>query len=209
MQDTTAWIQNIAFGVDGLVPAIAQEWETGQVLMLAYMNEEALRMTLETKQATYYSRSRQQLWIKGESSGHTQQLHSIAYDCDADAILLQVTQQGAACHTGEHSCFHHPVFDDGEKAPNAQAVADEFATIMARKQQPKEDSYTNYLFDNGMDKICKKIGEEATEVVIACKNASAEELVYESADLIYHLLVAMAELGVTPEDVYKEMRNRA
>jgi len=209
MQKKEVSMDAIRYNADGLVPVVTQEWETGQVLMLAYMNEEAVRKTLETKQATYFSRSRQELWIKGATSGHTQQVHRLSYDCDADALLMMVTQKGPACHTGEHSCFFNELVSADQLSPSPQAIVDEYNVILSRKENPKEDSYTNYLFESGVDKICKKVGEEATEVVLAVKNDSKEELTYEAADLIYHLLVAIAEVGVTPEEIFKEMRSRA
>lgn len=208
MADTNAWMDEIQYNADGLVPAIVQEWETGEVLMLAYMNAESLRLSVETRKATYFSRSRQKLWVKGETSGHFQTIRMLSYDCDADTLLLQVSQEGAACHTGEHSCFYRQALPAETKAPSPQVLLDEYATILSRKAKPVEDSYTTYLFENGIDKICKKVGEEATEVVIAAKNNSKEELSYEAADLLYHLLVTMAQIGLSPEELFAEMRRR-
>lgn len=204
-----AWMDQIRYDEKGLVPAIVQDVKTKTVLMLAYMNKEALQMTLDTKQATYYSRSRSELWIKGKTSGNTQKVVGLYYDCDIDAILLKVEQKGVACHTGEYTCFHRSGVDSQETSiVGSKAVDDDYAVIMERKENPIEGSYTNYLLDKGIDKSCKKVGEEAAEVIIAAKNQSKEELTYEAADLIYHLLVVMAQTDVTPEMVYAEMEKR-
>ncbi len=203
------WMNTIKYDAQGLVPAIAQDARTGAVLMLAYMNEEALRLTVETRKATYYSRSRSEIWIKGETSGNTQKVLELFYDCDSDAILLKIEQTGVACHTGEYTCFHNKGFEsDAVSVAGSHVIDEDYATIMNRKETPIDGSYTNYLFEKGIDKTCKKVGEEATEVVIAAKNNSTQELTYEAADLIYHLLVVMAQVGVTPEMVYAEMENR-
>lgn len=199
----------IKFDEKGLVPAIAQDVYSGQVLMLAYMNRESLEQTVATGRATYYSRSRQQLWVKGESSGHTQKVHSLRYDCDGDALLLAVTQEGAACHTGERSCFYRSLYEEESLPVGPSVIRREYDTIASRAEKPVDGSYTNYLLENGIDKVCKKVGEEATEVVIAAKNNSREELLYEGADLVYHLLVTMFMLGVTPEELFGEMAKRA
>lgn len=203
-------IASICFDDRGLVPCIAQDAETGTVLMLAYMNREALQKTIETRRVTYFSRSRQTLWTKGETSGHTQSLRSLHYDCDGDTLIALVDQQGPACHTGARSCFFNEIVSDGTPlfAANHFAIAQEYAVICDRKEHPKPDSYTQYLFEKGIDTICKKVGEEATEVVIAAKNGSREELICESADLLYHWLVLLAQQGLTPEDVYAEMDRR-
>lgn len=203
------WIETIKYDAQGLVPAIAQDVRTGAVLMLAYMNKESLRLTVGTRKATYYSRSRSELWVKGETSGHTQKVLGIFYDCDSDAILLKIEQTGVACHTGEYTCFHNKGMDEKmTSVSGSHVIAEDYATIIQRQENPVEGSYTNYLLEKGIDKICKKVGEEATEVVIAAKNNSKEELTYEAADLIYHLLVTMAQVGVTPEMIYAEMENR-
>lgn len=195
---------DVKFNQDGLVPAIAQDVGTGEVLMLAYMNEEALRLTKETGIAHYYSRSRQALWKKGETSGHIQEVKGIYYDCDGDAVLLKVNQIGAACHTGNYSCFFNE--EKGYK-DLSNTLKDLYKVIIDRKKNPKEGSYTQYLFDKGIDKILKKIGEEAAEVIIGAKN-DKQELIYEASDLIYHLIVLLVNEGVTPAEIMEELRGR-
>lgn len=195
---------DIKFNQDGLVPAIAQDVGTGEVLMLAYMNEEALRLTKETGIAHYYSRSRQALWKKGETSGHIQEVKGIYYDCDGDAVLLKVNQIGAACHTGNYSCFFNE--EKGYK-DLSNTIKDLYKVIIDRKKNPQEGSYTQYLFDKGIDKILKKIGEEAAEVIIGAKN-DKQELIYEASDLIYHLMVLLVNEGVTPSEIMEELRGR-
>lgn len=198
----------------GLVPVITQEYNTGQVLMMAYMNEEAYKKTLETKIVTYFSRSRKELWIKGETSGHTQHVKELYYDCDNDTLLIKVKQDGVACHEGTLSCFNKKLdLESGDvakldkfKTPNIfQGVYD---VIVDRKENPKEGSYTNYLFDKGIDKILKKVGEENAEIIIGAKNEGKEEMVYEISDLMYHLMVLMVEKGATWDDIYKELDKR-
>lgn len=203
------FINTIVFDEKGLVPAIAQDARTGVVLMLAYMNREALETTLKTRKATYFSRSRNELWEKGATSGNTQRIVELYYDCDADAILLKVDQTGNACHTGSYTCFANAVINDGTASvTGAAAINDDYAIILDRVKNPKPGSYTNYLFDKGIDKMCKKVGEEASEVIIAAKNGSKTEVVYEISDLIYHLLVVMAHQNVTPEEIYAELEKR-
>lgn len=201
----------IAWNADGLVPAIVQDVRTGTVLMLAYMNEESLQRTLDTGLATYWSRSRKTLWQKGETSGHVQRVRAISYDCDADALLLRVEQEGPACHTGAYSCFFNalvPLLEDGNAAPGSAVLQELFQTILDRKAHPKEGSYTNYLLDKGVEKICKKVGEEASESIIAAVKGNNDELRYEVADLFYHVLVLLADRGMTPEDIYAELGKR-
>lgn len=271
----------VKFNADGLVPAITQDIRTDEVLMLAYMNEESLRKTLETGKAHYYSRSRQKLWLKGETSGHFQQVRSISVDCDGDTLLLKVNQTGAACHTGHRSCFftrldaeelkagirqegaskvgqegaaeegqedaskegqymqdmQYVAAEEGSgdktlqnailealkvtpvqtlasaagetaKAIGAQVLQEVFDVISDRLVHPKEGSYTNYLFTKGLDKILKKIGEEACEVVIASKNGEGNEIKAEIADLFYHVMVLLVERGMTLQDVYEELKQR-
>lgn len=203
------FIDTIKFDEKGLVPAIAQDALTGAVLMLAYMNREALETTLKTRKATYFSRSRSELWEKGATSGNTQRIVELYYDCDADAILLKVEQTGNACHTGNYTCFHNAVINDGSASiTGSAAINDDYAIILDRIRNPRPGSYTNYLFDKGIDKMCKKVGEEASEVIIAAKNGVKSEVVYEVADLIYHLLVVMAHQNVTPEEIYAELEKR-
>ena len=195
---------DIKYNQNGLVPAIAQDVATGEVLMLAWMNEEALRLTLDTGIVHYFSRSRQQLWKKGETSGHIQTLRGLAYDCDGDAILLKVDQTGVACHTGAYSCFFNEVKAGTLKKDTLPRL---YETILDRRENPQEGSYTNYLFDKGIDKILKKVGEESAEVIIGAKN-SREELIYEASDLIYHLLVLLVDQDVTLGEIYRELEGR-
>lgn len=193
----------------GLIPVIVQDYRTGEVLMMAYMNEESYGQTLKTGRMTYYSRSRQQLWVKGETSGHFQYVKSLMLDCDNDTILAKVRQVGAACHTGNRSCFFQELAKKDYIETNPlNVLMEDYDIIMERKAHPKEGSYTNYLFDKGLDKILKKCGEEATEIVIAAKNPNGEELKYEIADFLYHMMVLMAECGLDWNDVTKELVNR-
>ena len=203
-------ISMIRFTKDGLVPCICQDAKTGAVLMLAYMNEQSLRLTLEKKRAVYYSRSRSELWEKGATSGNTQKVRAIYYDCDADALLIKVDQTGNACHTGEYSCFFNAVFDDlGVSAdPGSSVFGELYATVIGRKNDPSEGSYTNYLFDKGLDKILKKVGEEAAETIIAAKNQDRQELIGETGDLIYHLTVMLAEKGISMDEIEQELKSR-
>ncbi|MGN0268049.1 MAG: bifunctional phosphoribosyl-AMP cyclohydrolase/phosphoribosyl-ATP diphosphatase HisIE [Lachnospiraceae bacterium] len=194
---------------DGLLPVVVQDWKNDEVLMVAYMNEEAYRMTVQTGRMTYFSRSRQSLWIKGETSGHYQYVKSLKIDCDEDTLLARVVQVGAACHTGSRSCFYRDIVSRGQESVTAYKVLESvYNTIMDRKQNPKEGSYTNYLFSKGLDKILKKVGEEATEIVIAAKNPDAQDIVYELGDFLYHVMVLMAEKGITWEDVARELADR-
>lgn len=194
---------------NGLIPVVVQDYKSNEVLMVAYMNEEAFQKTVETGVMTYYSRSRQELWVKGETSGHYQYVKNLKIDCDNDTILAKVRQVGAACHTGNKSCFYRDLMKREYDSFNPfDVLSEDFAVIMDRKEHPKQGSYTNYLFDKGIDKILKKCGEEATEICIAAKNPEAEELKYEIADYLYHLMVLMAECNLTWEDVMKELANR-
>lgn len=195
---------------DGMLPVVVQDRVTSEVLMVAYMNEEAYRNTLRTGKMTYFSRSRKELWLKGATSGHFQYVKSLTADCDMDTLLAKVSQVGAACHTGAKSCFFNEVVKkDYEESENPLKVfEDVFHVILDRKEHPKEGSYTNYLFDKGIDKILKKIGEEATEIVIAAKNPNANEVKYEIADFLYHMMVLMAEKGVTWEEITEELAKR-
>ncbi len=194
---------------DGLIPVIVQDYKTDEVLMLAYMNEEAFEHTMETGRMTYYSRSRDELWEKGLTSGHFQYVKSISADCDNDTLLAKVFQVGAACHTGKRSCFFNEVLTTEYKENNPHKILDNvFEVILDRKENPKEGSYTNYLFDKGIDKILKKVGEEATEIIIAAKNPNPEEIKYEISDFLYHVMVLMAEKNVTWEDIMTELSRR-
>lgn len=194
------------FNKDGLIPVITQDVDTKEVLMLAYMNEEAIQKTKETKKATYYSRSRKTLWVKGETSGNTQEVISFLYDCDQDTILLKVKQKGVACHTNNYSCFYRNEFNNEEKN-NELILSELFTLLKTRYAQRPQGSYTTYLFEKGVDKILKKVAEETGEVLIASKNNN-EELIYEASDLLYHLLVLLVNQGVDLSDIYKELRGR-
>ncbi len=194
---------------NGLVPVIVQDYRTSEVLMMAYMNEESYNKTIETGRMTYFSRSRQELWIKGETSGHYQYVKSLMLDCDNDTILARVHQVGAACHTGSYSCFFKKLAEKDYIETNPLKILEEdYNIIVNRKNNPKEGSYTNYLFDKGIDKILKKCGEEASEIIIAAKNEGGEELKYEIADFLYHMMVLMAECGLDWEDITGELANR-
>lgn len=255
-------LEMVKYNADGLIPAVTQDIRTDEVLMLAYMNEESLKKTIETGKAHYFSRSRQKLWLKGETSGHFQKVRSISIDCDSDTLLLKVEQTGAACHTGHRSCFFTRLEadelkaganigeaqgdvslvslpsvsgDTRERSPcvteklmeeaveypavekieaesgriaGAEVLGEVFDVISDRMVHPKEGSYTNYLFTKGLDKILKKIGEEACEVVIASKNGARDEISSEIADLLYHIMVLLAERGLTLDDIYAELSNR-
>ena len=193
----------------GLIPCIVQDYKTDEVLMMAYMSRESFDQTIRTGRMTYFSRSRQELWVKGETSGHFQFVKSLTIDCDKDTLLAKVSQIGAACHTGNRSCFFTPLVEKSYDDTNPLTIfEDVYKVIMDRKKRPREGSYTNYLFDKGIDKILKKFGEEATEVVIAAKNPDAEEIKYEISDLLYHMMVLMAERDVTWEDVTRELAER-
>lgn len=195
---------------DGMVPVIVQDYKSSEVLMMAYMNEESYNKTIECGKMTYFSRSRQELWLKGATSGHYQYVKSLSADCDMDTILAKVSQVGAACHTGSRSCFFNEITKkDYIESDNPLQVFEEvFAVIKDRKVHPKEGSYTNYLFDKGIDKILKKLGEEATEIVIAAKNPNANEVKYEISDFLYHMMVLMAEKDITWEEITAELTNR-
>ena len=201
--------EEFKLNADGHVPVVVQDYKTDEVLMVAYMNEEAYRMTLKTGRMTYYSRSRQELWIKGETSGHYQYVKSLTADCDMDTILARVSQIGAACHTGAHSCFFNEIIGREYEESNPLRVFEQvFDVIKDRKEHPKEGSYTNYLFDKGLDNILKKLGEEATEIVIAAKNPNANEVKYEISDFLYHMMVLMAEKNITWEEITAELAQR-
>lgn len=194
---------------DGLIPVVVQDHKTRQVLMVAYMDEEAYLNTLKSGRMTYYSRSRRQQWVKGETSGHYQYVKEMTADCDKDTILAKVSQVGAACHTGSYSCFFNEIMKKEEEESNPLMVFESvLGVIKDRKVHPKEGSYTNYLFDKGIDKILKKLGEEATEIVIAAKNPNANEIKYEIADFLYHMMVLMVEKGVSWEEITEELDKR-
>lgn len=209
-------LKAVKYDEKGLVPVIAQDYHSKKVRMLAYMNEEALTKTLETGKVHYYSRSRQELWLKGETSSHYQYLKGMAIDCDGDTLLVLIEQAGGiSCHTGNATCFYRELKEDLPKTKhevmkmeNNQMLAELYTTVMERKKNPKEGSYTNYLMDKGINKILKKIGEEATEVIIAAKDDDDEAIVYEVADLMYHLTVMMAVKGINWDDVATELQKR-
>lgn len=194
---------------DGLIPVIVQEYKTGKILMLAYMNEESYNETIRSGRMTYWSRSRQELWKKGDTSGHYQYVKSMDIDCDKDTILAKVAQIGAACHTGNESCFFTNLVSKSYEDVNPMTIFEQvMETIMERKEHPKEGSYTTYLFEKGIDKILKKVGEEATEIVIAAKNPDSDELKYEICDFLYHMMVLMAERDVNWKEITKELASR-
>lgn len=199
-------LEEIKFDDKGLVPAVVQDIESNKVLMLAYMNKESIQKTFEEGIVHYYSRSREKLWKKGETSGNIQRLKGFYYDCDCDSLLIMVEQVGVACHTGNYSCFFNEVL----KAENKKTdiIKELYSLLEDRKENPKEGSYTNYLFREGLDKILKKVGEETSEVIIGAKNKSKEELVYEISDLVYHLLVLMVNENVSIGDIKKELTSR-
>lgn len=206
-----AWLDEIAFDDRGLVPVVTQEASSGEILMLAYADREALELTRTTHRAHYWSRSRAEIWRKGDTSGHIQELVEIRIDCDADAVLYRVRQTGPACHTGARSCFSRAVGEAGlEEAagPAAHILARVAGVVAERERQRPADSYTTYLFESGVDKILKKVGEEATEVVIAAKNDSAEELSSEVGDLFFHLLVLLHERKLPLDAVWEELEDR-
>jgi len=212
-------LSKVKFDEKGLVPAIVQE-ENGEVLMLAYMNRESLIKTLKTGYTWFFSRSRQTLWQKGETSGNVQQVKAISYDCDGDTLLVRVHQTGVACHTGTYSCFSGRRLDADEQEKSlvpseppqdkslAPVLNELYRVIQDRRMNPVKGSYTNYLFDKGQDKILKKVGEEAAETIIASKNGVREEIVYEMSDLWYHCLVLLAFHNITPEEIFNELMGR-
>lgn len=198
----------------GLIAVVTQDYYSGQVLMVAYMNEEAFNKTVETKKAHYYSRSREALWLKGETSGHYQSVQEMYLDCDHDTLLLKVIQEGVACHTGRKSCFfqkidiENRVVTELDRFKATDILHGVYEVIVDRKINPKEGSYTNYLFEKGIDKILKKVGEETAEVIIGAKNEGKDEIIYEISDLLYHLSVLMVEKGATWEDIFNELEDR-
>ena len=201
--------ENLKKNSDGLIPVIVQDYTTNDVLMCAYMNEEAFHATINCGKMTYYSRSRQELWMKGETSGHIQYVKELTADCDFDTILAKVSQVGVACHTGNPSCFFNEIVKKEYIEKNPLKVFETVYNIIEdRKNNPKEGSYTNYLFDKGIDKILKKVGEECTEIVIAAKNPDPEEIKYEISDFLYHVKVLMVEKGVTWEEITQELAQR-
>lgn len=205
------YMENIKFNADGLVPAIVQDAATGEILMLAYMNKESLELSEKTGRATFWSRSRNEIWEKGKTSGNYMYIKEIRTDCDNDTLLVLAEPAGPACHTGKRTCFFKTLqgteIDLGKK-DSSDILSELTAVTLDRKKNPKEGSYTNYLFSKGEDKILKKVGEEAAEVVIAGKNRNKEEIAYETADLMYHLTVMLADNGMTWEDIFDELEKR-
>ncbi|MFC3040177.1 bifunctional phosphoribosyl-AMP cyclohydrolase/phosphoribosyl-ATP diphosphatase HisIE [Virgibacillus xinjiangensis] len=199
-------IAKLSFDENGLIPAVVQDANTGKVLTLAYMNESSLLKTIQTKETWFYSRKRQELWNKGATSGNTQAVKQISYDCDGDALLVQVTPNGPACHTGEESCFHESLHKEEEVVQDV--VYQVAGKIKERKENPVEGAYTTYLFNEGIDKILKKVGEETSEVIIGAKNDDKQEITWEIADLTYHTLVLMELTGVTIKDIKEELQKR-
>ena len=196
----------LKFDAQGLIPAIVQDHYTKEVLTLAYMNAETLALTIAEGRTVFWSRSRQEIWRKGETSGNVQRVVSITADCDGDALVVEVVKNGPACHTGSESCFFQPVYVSEElKQFTYEGL---YKLIEGRKTDRKEGSYTTYLFDKGLDKILKKVGEECTEVIIAGKADDKKETVYEIADLTYHLLVLMIQMGISLEDIHRELASR-
>ncbi len=196
----------LKFDEKGLIPAIVQDYYTKQVLTLAYMNEESLKITMDEGYTCFWSRSRQELWRKGETSGNRQKVVNITADCDNDALVIEVKKDGPACHTGAESCFFNDVFMAEDETPFSMEAL--YEMIKGRKTEPKEGSYTTYLFEKGMDKILKKVGEECTEVIIGAAKGDKEEATYEIADLAYHIMVMMVEQGITTKDVTAELAKR-
>ena len=201
MTDRKEILESVQFDTEGLVPAVVQDSATREVLMVAYMNRESLELTLDKGETYFYSRSRQEIWHKGETSGNPQAVQQVHLDCDSDTVLVEVTPAGPACHKGTYSCFGvEPQFEG--------FLGQLFELIEGRKESRPEGSYTTYLFDSGLDKILKKVGEEATETIVASKNEGSRELVSETSDLIYHLMVLLVERGVSLEEITRELKNR-
>lgn len=199
-------IEELKFDDRGLIPAIVVDTETKQVLTLAYMNAESLRISMDEGRTCFFSRSRQALWRKGETSGNVQQIVSITADCDLDALVVEVRKAGPACHTGAESCFFNPVYE-GEAQPGFR-YQDLMDMLQGRKDSPKEGSYTSYLFEKGRDKILKKVGEESTEVIIAAKDNDRANTIYELGDLMYHAMVLMLDMGISLDEIRAEMASR-
>ena len=199
-------IDQLKFDANGLIPAVVQDYFSKKVLTVAYMNRESLEISMKEGKTCFYSRSRQTLWRKGETSGNTQEIVTIKTDCDMDALVVEVIKAGPACHTGEDSCFFNEVYEsETHKDFSIEALYD---VIAGRKLNPKEGSYTTYLFNKGVDKILKKVGEECTEVIIEGKANDKEATIYEIADLAYHVMVLMVEMGITPADVFAQLASR-
>ena len=199
-------IDELKFEANGLIPAVVQDYFSKQVLTVAYMNRESLEISMKEGRTCFFSRSRQQLWRKGETSGNTQEIVTIKADCDLDALVVEVIKKGPACHTGSESCFFNPVYQsETQQDFSLEAL---YELLKGRKTNPKEGSYTTYLFQKGIDKILKKVGEECTEVIVAGKGGDKEETIFEIADLAYHVLVLMVEMDIEPKDIFAQLASR-
>ena len=199
-------IDDLKFDMNGLIPAVVQDYFSKQVLTVAYMNKESLEISMKEGRTCFFSRSRQQLWRKGETSGNTQEIVTIKADCDLDALVVEVIKKGPACHTGSESCFFNPVYqNENQQDFSIEAL---YQLLAGRKTEPKEGSYTTYLFQKGIDKILKKVGEECTEVIVAGKGGDREETIFEISDLMYHVMVLMVEMGIAPKDVFAQLASR-
>lgn len=201
-------LEDIKFDPQGLVPVIVQDGRSGQVLTLAYANREAIQQTLQTRRSTFWSRSRKELWVKGLTSGNTQEVLEVVLDCDQDAVLYKVIPSGPACHTGAESCFHNPITEASDHPLLGEVLEKVYRTIQSRIAELPEGSYVAKMHQGGLDRILKKVGEEAGEVIIAAKNHNREELAWEASDLLFHLLFTLAELGMQPEDLAKVLWER-
>ena len=199
-------IDDLKFDANGLIPAVVQDYFSKQVLTVAYMNREPLEISMREGRTCFYSRSRKQLWRKGETSGNIQEIVTIKADCDMDALVVEVIKKGPACHTGAESCFFNPVYQS--EAHQDFSMEALYQLLAGRKTNPKEGSYTTYLFQKGIDKILKKVGEECTEVIVAGKGGSKEETIFEIADLAYHVMVLMVEMGIEPKDIFAQLESR-
>ncbi len=199
-------IDQLKYDANGLIPAVVQDYFSKQVLTVAYMNRESLEISMREGRTCFYSRSRKQLWRKGETSGNIQEIVTIRADCDMDALVVEVIKAGPACHTGAESCFFNPVYQS--EAHQDFSLEALYQLLEGRKTSPKEGSYTTYLFQKGIDKILKKVGEECTEVIVAGKGGDKEETVFEIADLAYHVMVLMVEMGITPRDIFAQLESR-
>ena len=199
-------INELKFDAHGLIPAVVQDYFSKQVLTVAYMNRESLEISMKEGRTCFFSRSRQQLWRKGETSGNTQEIVTIKADCDMDALVVEVIKKGPACHTGAESCFFNPVYQS--EAHQDFSMEALYQLLAGRKTNPKEGIYTTYLFQKGIDKILKKVGEECTEVIVAGKGGSKEETIFEIADLAYHVMVLMVEMGIEPKDIFAQLESR-
>ena len=199
-------LNELKFDEKGLIPAVVQDYFSKQVLTVAYMNRESLEISMKEGRTCFFSRSRQQLWRKGETSGNTQEIVTIRADCDLDALVVEVIKKGPACHTGSESCFFNAVYQSEEHQDFSMEAL--YQLLVGRKERPKEGSYTTYLFQKGIDKILKKVGEECTEVIVAGKGGDKDETIFEIADLAYHVMVLMVEMGITPADVFSQLASR-